>query len=63
MDEKLTELVLREADHIYGGIPGFLLCKKNGMLCPNAGIDKSNIPRVMRCYIHLGLLIRLTNLD
>jgi coenzyme F420-0:L-glutamate ligase len=45
MDEKLTELVLKEADEIYGGIPGFLLCKKNGMLCPNAGIDKSNIPR------------------
>jgi coenzyme F420-0:L-glutamate ligase / coenzyme F420-1:gamma-L-glutamate ligase len=44
MDEKLTELVLREADQIYGGIPGFLLCKKNGMLCPNAGIDRSNIP-------------------
>jgi len=43
MDEKLTELVLREADQIYGGIPGFLLCKKNGMLCPNAGIDRSNI--------------------
>ncbi|HZD35349.1 MAG TPA: coenzyme F420-0:L-glutamate ligase [Nitrososphaeraceae archaeon] len=45
MDEKLTELILREADHVYGGIPGFLLCKKNGMLCPNAGIDKSNIPK------------------
>lgn len=44
MDEKLTELVLREADQIYGGIPGFLLCSKNGMLCPNAGIDRSNIP-------------------
>ena len=44
MDEKLTELVLKEADQIYGGIPGFLLCKKNGMLCPNAGIDRSNIP-------------------
>jgi coenzyme F420-0:L-glutamate ligase/coenzyme F420-1:gamma-L-glutamate ligase len=45
MDEKLAELVLREADQIYGGIPGFLLCKKNGMLCPNAGIDRSNIPK------------------
>jgi coenzyme F420-0:L-glutamate ligase/coenzyme F420-1:gamma-L-glutamate ligase len=44
MEEKLTELVLREADEVYGGIPGFLLCKKNGMLCPNAGIDRSNIP-------------------
>ena len=45
MDEKLTELVLREADQVYGGIPGFLLCKKNGMLCPNAGIDRSNVPK------------------
>jgi coenzyme F420-0:L-glutamate ligase/coenzyme F420-1:gamma-L-glutamate ligase len=45
MDEKFTELVLKEADQVYGGIPGFLLCKKNGMLCPNAGIDKSNIPK------------------
>jgi coenzyme F420-0:L-glutamate ligase/coenzyme F420-1:gamma-L-glutamate ligase len=45
MDEKLAQLVLREADQIYGGIPGFLLCKKNGMLCPNAGIDRSNIPK------------------
>jgi coenzyme F420-0:L-glutamate ligase/coenzyme F420-1:gamma-L-glutamate ligase len=45
MDEKLAELVLRQADQIYGGIPGFLLCKKNGMLCPNAGIDRSNIPK------------------
>ncbi|HET6730498.1 MAG TPA: coenzyme F420-0:L-glutamate ligase [Nitrososphaeraceae archaeon] len=45
LDEKLAELVLRESEHIYGGIPGFLLCKKNGMLCPNAGIDKSNIPK------------------
>ena len=45
MEEKLTELVLREADEVYGGIPGFLLCKKNGMLCPNAGIDRSNIPK------------------
>jgi len=45
MNEKLTELVLREADQIYGGIPGFLLCKKNGMLCPNAGIDRSNVPK------------------
>jgi coenzyme F420-0:L-glutamate ligase / coenzyme F420-1:gamma-L-glutamate ligase len=45
LDEKLAELVLRESEHVYGGIPGFLLCEKNGMLCPNAGIDKSNIPK------------------
>jgi coenzyme F420-0:L-glutamate ligase / coenzyme F420-1:gamma-L-glutamate ligase len=45
MDERLAELVLRESEYVYGGIPGFLLCRKNGMLCPNAGIDKSNIPK------------------
>lgn len=45
MDEELAEVVLREAEEVYGGIPGFLLCKKNGMLCPNAGIDRSNIPK------------------
>jgi len=45
MNEELTELVLREADMIINGIPGFLLCIKDGMLAPNAGIDKSNAPK------------------
>ena len=43
MDERLCELVLRESDEIVGGIPGFLLASKNGLLTPNAGIDKSNV--------------------
>lgn len=43
MDEKLCELVVRESDEIIGGIPGFILASKNGVLTPNAGIDKSNI--------------------
>jgi coenzyme F420-0:L-glutamate ligase len=43
MDAKLCELVLRESDEIIGGIPGFLLTSKDGLLTPNAGIDKSNV--------------------
>jgi coenzyme F420-0:L-glutamate ligase / coenzyme F420-1:gamma-L-glutamate ligase len=43
MDPRLCELVLREADQILGGIPGFILASKEGLLTPNAGIDKSNV--------------------
>jgi coenzyme F420-0:L-glutamate ligase / coenzyme F420-1:gamma-L-glutamate ligase len=45
MSAKLAELTLREADYIYEGIPGFLLAVKNGVMAPNAGIDKSNVPQ------------------
>jgi len=44
MDPKIAELTLRESDYIYKGIPGFLLAVKDGMMAPNAGIDKSNVP-------------------
>ena len=44
MDPRLVEVVLRESDRVVGGIPGFLLCMKNGTLLPNAGIDASNTP-------------------
>jgi coenzyme F420-0:L-glutamate ligase len=44
MDAKIAELTLRESDYIYKGIPGFLLAVKDGMMAPNAGIDKSNVP-------------------
>lgn len=44
MDPKLAELVLRESDSIVGGIPGFLLAIRSGMIAPNAGIDRSNVP-------------------
>ncbi len=44
MDPRHAEVVLRESDRIVGGIPGFLLCMKNGTLLPNAGIDASNAP-------------------
>lgn len=43
MDPRLCELVVRESDEVVGGIPGFLLTSKDGLLTPNAGIDKSNV--------------------
>jgi len=43
MNPKLCELVIRESDLILGGIPGFLLTSRDGLLTPNAGIDKSNV--------------------
>ena len=42
MDPRLCELVVRESDEVIGGIPGFLLTTRDGLLTPNAGIDKSN---------------------
>lgn len=44
MNPQVAQLVLQEADHVFGGIPGFLLTHKDGIISPNAGIDRSNIP-------------------
>lgn len=43
MPQELCELVLRESDEVIGGVEGFILTLKDGLLTPNAGIDKSNI--------------------
>jgi len=43
MNYGLVETILKESEFILGGIPGFLLTINNGVLTPNAGIDKSNI--------------------
>jgi coenzyme F420-0:L-glutamate ligase len=45
MDAAIAQLVIEEADQIFGGIElGFLLTSKGGVLSPNAGLDRSNIP-------------------
>jgi coenzyme F420-0:L-glutamate ligase len=52
MNPRLAQLVLQEADHVFGGITadfegfkvGFLLTHKDGIISPNAGLDRSNIP-------------------
>jgi len=43
LPSSLAELVLREADEVFSGVPGFILSIKEGALVPNAGIDRSNI--------------------
>ena len=44
IDVRIAQVVLQESEHIVSGIPGFLLTINNGMIAPNAGIDKSNSP-------------------
>ncbi len=52
MNPQLAQLVIQEADHVFGGIThdfngiqvGFLLTHKEGIISPNAGLDRSNIP-------------------
>jgi coenzyme F420-0:L-glutamate ligase len=44
MDARVAQLVLDESDELVGGISGFLLAIRKGMIAPNAGIDRSNVP-------------------
>jgi coenzyme F420-0:L-glutamate ligase/coenzyme F420-1:gamma-L-glutamate ligase len=39
-----AELILREADKVYGGVEKAVLTLKDGILTPNAGIDGKNAP-------------------
>jgi coenzyme F420-0:L-glutamate ligase/coenzyme F420-1:gamma-L-glutamate ligase len=45
LEPSFVEVVLREAEHVYGGISGALLTLKNNVLIPNAGVDHKNAPR------------------
>jgi coenzyme F420-0:L-glutamate ligase/coenzyme F420-1:gamma-L-glutamate ligase len=42
MDQRIVELVLKEATMVLGGVDGVLLAEINGILVANAGIDRSN---------------------
>ncbi len=45
MSPAIAQLALDEADHVFGGIgQGFLLTARGGIISPNAGLDRSNIP-------------------
>jgi coenzyme F420-0:L-glutamate ligase len=41
---EFAELILREADKVYGGVERAVLTLKDGALTPNAGIDNKNAP-------------------
>jgi coenzyme F420-0:L-glutamate ligase len=45
LEPPFVELVLREADEIYGGVPRAILTLKHNTLIANAGIDHKNVPQ------------------
>ena len=44
MPPKFAQIVLNEADAVYGGVPGVLLTLKNGNAIANSGVDRKNAP-------------------
>ena len=44
LDPSFVEIVLQEADEIYGGVPKALLTLKDHILTANAGVDHKNSP-------------------
>jgi len=44
LDPWFVEIILREADEVYGGVYRAILTLKNKILVPNAGADLSNAP-------------------
>lgn len=44
MNEQLAQIVVEQADSIWGGVKGFLLTIKQGILTANAGVDLKNSP-------------------
>lgn len=49
LEPPFVELVLREADETYGGVPRAILTLKGNVLIANAGIDHKNAPRNSAC--------------
>jgi coenzyme F420-0:L-glutamate ligase/coenzyme F420-1:gamma-L-glutamate ligase len=45
LEPGFVELVLREAEAVYGGVPRALLTLKHGVFIANAGIDHKNVPK------------------
>jgi coenzyme F420-0:L-glutamate ligase / coenzyme F420-1:gamma-L-glutamate ligase len=45
IDPHMMELIIQESDEIFGGLHGFVLTSVHKILAPNAGIDKSNVPK------------------
>jgi len=45
LQPEYVELIVKEADEVYGGVEKALLTLKNGILTPNSGVDRKNAPR------------------
>jgi len=44
IDKRFSQIIVDEADAILGGVNGFVLTIKHGILTPNAGVDQKNAP-------------------
>ena len=44
LQPEFAELILHEADRVYGGVEKAVLTLKNGVLTANAGVDNKNAP-------------------
>ena len=42
IDRRLAQIIINESDAILGGVKGFVLTIKHGILTPNAGVDQKN---------------------
>jgi len=49
LEPGFVELVLQEAERVYGGVKRALLTLKHGVLIANAGIDHKNVPTGNAC--------------
>ena len=45
LEPEFAELILKEADKVFGGVEKAILTLKNGALAINAGVDHKNTPR------------------
>jgi coenzyme F420-0:L-glutamate ligase len=45
LQPEYVELIIKEADEVYGGVKKALLTLKNSILTPNSGVDRKNAPR------------------
>ena len=45
LQPEYVELIIKEADKVYGGVAKALLTLKNSILTPNSGVDRKNAPR------------------
>jgi len=45
LQPEYAELIIREAERVYGGVSKALLTLKNHILTPNSGVDRKNAPR------------------
>lgn len=44
LEPEFVQIVLREADRVFGVARGAIATLKDGMLCVNAGVDRTNAP-------------------